>query len=153
MNRPLGNGETTCYICNYSFGILSGTPRICNDCLKHVCMTCSIDALSSSKNSTIWLCKICAEYRDVNINQTSYFFYSFFVIYFSVFKLLKKTGAWFNKRIPKKGTSDAQSSISPSLSLISNSSSIAKMRNSNENLNQSDMKCKISDSEQAKRVD
>ena len=66
MNRPLGNGESSCYICNYAFGILSGSPRICNDCLKQVCMTCSIDALSSSKQSTIWLCKICAEYRDVS---------------------------------------------------------------------------------------
>ena len=120
MNRPLGNGETNCYICNYSFGILSGSPRICNDCLKHVCMTCSIDTLSSSKQSTIWLCKICAEYRD----------------------LLKKSGAWFSKRIPKTSSESAgggggSSSLSPSVSIISNSSSIGKLKQSSENLNQS----------------
>jgi flagellar motor protein MotB len=34
MNRPQGNGETTCLICNSNFGILGATPRICNDCLK-----------------------------------------------------------------------------------------------------------------------
>jgi hypothetical protein len=34
MNRPQGNGETTCIICNSNFGILGATPRICNDCLK-----------------------------------------------------------------------------------------------------------------------
>lgn len=78
MNRPQGNGETSCLICNSFFGILSSTPRICSDCFKNVCSTCSVDALSSSKQTTIWLCKICAEYRD----------------------FLKKSGAWFNKRLP-----------------------------------------------------
>ena len=34
MNRPQGNGETTCLICNCNFGLLGATPRICNDCLK-----------------------------------------------------------------------------------------------------------------------
>lgn len=65
MNKPQGNGETTCIICNSNFGILGATPRICSFCIKNVCTTCSVDALSASKQTTISLCKICAEYRDV----------------------------------------------------------------------------------------
>lgn len=34
MNKPQGNGETSCFICNSNFGILGASPRICNDCLK-----------------------------------------------------------------------------------------------------------------------
>lgn len=102
MNRPQGNGETTCYICNCNFGILGATPRICSDCLKNVCQTCSIDSLSLNKQSTIWLCRICAEYRD----------------------FLKKSGVWFSKRLPQV-ISNGQTStgITPSNSNLSNSNS------------------------------
>jgi len=106
MNRPLGNGESTCLICNSNFGILGATPRICSDCLKNVCTTCSIDSLSSCKQTTIWLCKICAEYRD----------------------FLKKSGAWFNKRVPIQ--------IQPQAALTQPSSSSNELSTtlSNENI-------------------
>jgi hypothetical protein len=78
LNRPQGNGDTTCLICNCNFGIMGGTPRICAYCVKNVCHTCSIDAFSATKQSTFWLCKICGEYKD----------------------LLKKSGAWFIQKMP-----------------------------------------------------
>ena len=34
MNRPQGNGDTECLICNCNFGLLAANPRICNNCLK-----------------------------------------------------------------------------------------------------------------------
>jgi len=104
MNRPQGNGETTCLICNTNFGILSSTPRICSDCFKNVCTTCSVDALSSSKQTTIWLCKICAEYRD----------------------FLKKSGAWFSKRLPNDIISPSNSN-----NLIQSSPSKIKVKDTN----------------------
>lgn len=34
MNRPQGNGDTECLICNCNFGLLAANPRICSNCLK-----------------------------------------------------------------------------------------------------------------------
>ena len=34
MNKPQGNGDTECLICNCNFGLLAANPRICNNCLK-----------------------------------------------------------------------------------------------------------------------
>ena len=35
LNKPLGDGNTHCLICNCNFGILAaGNSRICNHCLK-----------------------------------------------------------------------------------------------------------------------
>lgn len=79
INNPLGNGKLNCLVCNTNFGILESSPKICSDCLKNVCGTCSIETtLPENPRSTICLCKICSEYRD----------------------FLKKSGAWFNKRLP-----------------------------------------------------
>ena len=33
---------------------------------KNVCTTCAVDTFSSTKQTTLWLCKICGEYKDVN---------------------------------------------------------------------------------------
>lgn len=75
FNKPLGNGDTECLICKSNFGLLNVNPIICNSCLKNVCCSCSIDAESISTYKAIWLCKICAEYKE----------------------FLKKSGGWFNK--------------------------------------------------------
>ncbi len=84
INKPLGNGKTNCFICNCNFGILESSPKICSDCLKNVCSTCSIDTVSleavGSRAATIYFCKICSEYRE----------------------FLKKSGAWFSKRLPSE---------------------------------------------------
>lgn len=88
-NKPLGNGKTNCLICNCNFGILESSPKICSDCMKNVCTTCSIETypVASSRQNQIHLCKICSEYRE----------------------FLKKSGAWFNKKVPA-GQQDQQKS-------------------------------------------
>lgn len=67
FNKPQGNGESTCLICNCIFGLITTlTPRICDSCLKNVCLSCSVESLSLNKPShLIRLCRICSEYRDV----------------------------------------------------------------------------------------
>ncbi len=80
INKPLGNGKTNCFICNCNFGILESSPKICSDCLMNVCGTCSIDTVSFEfgNSKIIYFCKICSEYRE----------------------FLKKSGAWFSKKLP-----------------------------------------------------
>lgn len=81
MNKPMGNGRTNCLICNSVFGTFECTPKICADCMMNVCSTCSIDTYPPEQphsKTIIHLCKICSEYRE----------------------FLKKSGAWFNKRLP-----------------------------------------------------
>ena len=120
MNRPQGNGETTCLICNCNFGLLGATPRICNDCLKNCCISCCIDTLATNKQATIWLCKICAEYRDVNLPYCSYFIGEerlSDVLINSRFKFWKKSGAWFLKRIPLITPNDLRFSANNNIKL------------------------------------
>ena len=54
-NKPLGNGRTSCLVCNSSFGVLEATPRICGDCVRKVCATCSIEAVAiESAKYQVW---------------------------------------------------------------------------------------------------
>ncbi|CAH0384462.1 unnamed protein product [Bemisia tabaci] len=74
----MGTGDNQCILCGDRFGLLGSTCTICYDCRKAVCPKCSIET-SSSRKSSVWLCKICAETREI----------------------WKKSGAWFYKGIPK----------------------------------------------------
>ena len=84
-----------------------------------MCPTCSIETLNiANPKQFICLCKICAEYREVGfVNFTS--LTNFDLIFFCS-KFLKKSGAWFNKRLPNEPSlSDSPSllSISPLLNV------------------------------------
>lgn len=74
----LGKSPTECLLCGETFGMLSGGPKmICVDCRKMVCVKCGVG--TSSKQKDLWLCKICAETRE----------------------MWKKSGAWFYRGIPQ----------------------------------------------------
>lgn len=75
--NALGNGTTQCVLCANEFGLLSGSPLLCNDCRKAVCSKCSVDTFSAQREQ-IWLCKICSETRE----------------------MWKKSGAWFYRALP-----------------------------------------------------
>lgn len=79
----LGNGSNECILCAQTFGILSSaTAIVCIDCKMNVCTECCINIHNgnkqSKKNVKVYLCKICAESRE----------------------LWKRSGAWFFKSIP-----------------------------------------------------
>lgn len=75
--NAMGNGTTQCVLCANEFGLLSGSPLLCNDCRKAVCSKCSVDAFGVQREQ-IWLCKICSETRE----------------------MWKKSGAWFYRGMP-----------------------------------------------------
>ncbi|XP_013782034.1 rabphilin-3A-like [Limulus polyphemus] len=76
--NAMGNGASQCILCADEFGILGASPLFCHDCNNAVCTKCGVDFASSQKGQQ-WLCKICAETRE----------------------MWKKSGAWFFKSLPK----------------------------------------------------
>ncbi|BFZ18785.1 hypothetical protein BsWGS_21822 [Bradybaena similaris] len=76
--NAVGNGSSQCILCGDEFKLLGASPSYCDDCAKAVCSKCGMDTISSCKQP-LWLCKICAETREV----------------------WKRSGAWFFKGIPK----------------------------------------------------
>ncbi|PVD31713.1 hypothetical protein C0Q70_07131 [Pomacea canaliculata] len=76
--NAIGNGSTQCILCGDEFGLLGASPTYCDDCKKAVCSKCGVDTFSSARQP-LWLCKICAETREV----------------------WKRSGAWFFKGLPK----------------------------------------------------
>lgn len=85
ISKSQGNGNTTCVFCSCHFKRLNITPRLCSDCLKYCCVTCSFDTLSAESKATVVVCKMCYEYRD----------------------FWKKSGGWFLQRFPLCGGSDS----------------------------------------------
>lgn len=78
--NALGNGTNRCVLCGDAFGFLGPTALYCKDCKKAACQKCgvemgSVSTLRAATGSTNWLCKICAETRE----------------------MWKKSGAWFIK--------------------------------------------------------
>ncbi|XP_070203973.1 rabphilin-3A-like [Littorina saxatilis] len=76
--NAIGNGTTQCILCGDEFGLLGASPTYCDDCKKAVCSKCGVDTFNCNKQP-LWLCKICAETREV----------------------WKRSGAWFFKGLPK----------------------------------------------------
>lgn len=76
--NAIGNGTTQCILCGDEFGLLGASPTYCDDCKKAVCSKCGVDTFSCTRQP-LWLCKICAETREV----------------------WKRSGAWFFKGLPK----------------------------------------------------
>ncbi|CAG5122542.1 unnamed protein product, partial [Candidula unifasciata] len=76
--NAVGNGSSQCILCGDEFKLLGASPSYCDDCAKAVCSKCGMDTISSCKQP-LWLCKICAETREV----------------------WKRSGAWFFKGLPK----------------------------------------------------
>ncbi|XP_055863040.1 rabphilin-3A-like isoform X1 [Biomphalaria glabrata] len=76
--NAIGNGSSQCILCGDEFKLLGASPTFCDDCVKAVCSKCGVDTVNSSKQP-LWLCKLCAETREV----------------------WKRSGAWFFKGIPK----------------------------------------------------
>lgn len=76
--NAIGNGSTQCILCGDEFGLLGASPTFCDDCRKAVCSKCGVDTFNSNRQP-LWLCKICAETREV----------------------WKRSGAWFFKGLPK----------------------------------------------------
>lgn len=66
-----------------------------------MCGTCSIETtLPENPRTSICLCKICSEYRDVSCGRIKYLYSMSYKMRFLFHKFLKKSGAWFNKRLP-----------------------------------------------------
>lgn len=76
--NAIGNGSTQCILCGDEFGLLGASPTFCDDCKKAVCAKCGVDTFNCNRQP-LWLCKICAETREV----------------------WKRSGAWFFKGLPK----------------------------------------------------
>jgi len=76
--HAVGDGTSQCVLCGDEFKLLGASPTYCDDCAKAVCSKCGVDTFNSNKQP-MWLCKICAETREV----------------------WKRSGAWFFKGIPK----------------------------------------------------
>ncbi|XP_059146253.1 double C2-like domain-containing protein beta isoform X4 [Physella acuta] len=76
--NAIGNGTSQCILCGDEFKLLGASPTYCDDCAKAVCSKCGMDTTNSNKQP-LWLCKLCAETREV----------------------WKRSGAWFFKGIPK----------------------------------------------------
>ncbi|KAI6241496.1 Rabphilin-1 [Aphelenchoides fujianensis] len=80
--RATGNGVTQCLLCQTEFGLLASKSyaAMCLDCRKYVCQkNCGVETYDQKRGETIFLCKICSEYREV---------------------MWKKSGAWFYKEMP-----------------------------------------------------
>ncbi|CAL4215014.1 unnamed protein product, partial [Meganyctiphanes norvegica] len=73
-----GNGTNTCILCGEGLPILRTSSLVCADCNKGVCSKCGIEG-TSAEGQKLWLCKICAETRE----------------------MWKRSGAWFFRGIPK----------------------------------------------------
>ncbi|KAK0419967.1 hypothetical protein QR680_014432 [Steinernema hermaphroditum] len=81
-SRATGNGVTQCLLCQTEFGLLAAKSyaAMCMDCRKYVCQkNCGVDTYDHRRKETIFLCKICSEYREV---------------------MWKKSGAWFYREMP-----------------------------------------------------
>ncbi|CAL8134646.1 unnamed protein product [Orchesella dallaii] len=81
-----GNGVTECILCGDTFGlsVFVRSNYKCHDCEKAVCRKCVVEISqpkpgSSTKETMVRLCKLCSENRE----------------------LIKKSGAWFYKGVPK----------------------------------------------------
>ncbi|XP_065334812.1 rabphilin-3A isoform X2 [Cloeon dipterum] len=84
--NALGDGTSKCVLCGDTFGFLGPTASLCKDCKKAACQKCGVEESASTSgirfhasSSSNWLCKICAETRE----------------------MWKKSGAWFFKGMPK----------------------------------------------------
>uniref|UniRef100_A0A0K2TYP3 Rabphilin 3Alike (Without C2 domains) [Octodon degus] n=1 Tax=Lepeophtheirus salmonis TaxID=72036 RepID=A0A0K2TYP3_LEPSM len=92
----LGNGETDCILCGEIFRFYHRSQKRCTRCKKMTCGKCGVESslslstphhpqsqaslsASGNANSTVWLCKICNEGKE----------------------MWKKSGAWFYKGMPK----------------------------------------------------
>ncbi|CAB3387712.1 Hypothetical predicted protein [Cloeon dipterum] len=80
--NALGDGTSKCVLCGDTFGFLGPTASLCKDCKKAACQKCGVEESASTSgirfhasSSSNWLCKICAETRE----------------------MWKKSGAWFFK--------------------------------------------------------
>ncbi|KAK4293250.1 hypothetical protein Pmani_034040, partial [Petrolisthes manimaculis] len=76
--RAQGNGNNNCILCGEGLSLLRTTNLLCADCNKRVCSKCGIDTTTPT-GEKLWLCKICAETRE----------------------MWKRSGAWFFRGIPK----------------------------------------------------
>ncbi|KAK8720000.1 hypothetical protein OTU49_013637, partial [Cherax quadricarinatus] len=77
-NRIQGNGSNNCILCGEGLSLLRTSTLVCADCSKRVCSKCGVEG-SSPGGDRLWLCKICAETRE----------------------MWKRSGAWFFRGIPK----------------------------------------------------
>lgn len=84
-NNAAGDGENNCILCGEAFSFFTRQKNLmCADCNKAVCTKCGVECTTPACGSTpkeiAWLCKICAESRE----------------------MWKKSGAWFFKGMPKQ---------------------------------------------------
>ncbi|XP_069174928.1 rabphilin-3A isoform X2 [Procambarus clarkii] len=77
-NRIQGNGNNNCILCGEGLSLLRTSTLVCVDCSKRVCSKCGVES-ASPDGGKVWLCKICAETRE----------------------MWKRSGAWFFRGIPK----------------------------------------------------
>lgn len=77
-HRAQGNGANNCILCGEGLPLLRTASTLCTDCRKRVCSKCGVESPSLT-GEKVWLCKICAETRE----------------------MWKRSGAWFFRGIPK----------------------------------------------------
>ncbi|XP_064101332.1 rabphilin-3A-like isoform X2 [Macrobrachium nipponense] len=77
-NRVQGNGNNNCILCGEGLSVLRTSSQVCADCNKRVCSKCGVENPTAT-GEKLWLCKICAETRE----------------------MWKRSGAWFFRGIPK----------------------------------------------------
>ncbi|XP_063589041.1 rabphilin-3A-like [Penaeus indicus] len=77
-HRAQGNGANNCILCGEGLPLLRTAATLCTDCRKRVCSKCGVESPSLT-GEKVWLCKICAETRE----------------------MWKRSGAWFFRGIPK----------------------------------------------------
>lgn len=77
-SRVQGNGNNSCILCGEGLSVLRAASLICVDCSKRVCTKCGVEGVGPL-GEKLWLCKICAETRE----------------------MWKRSGAWFFRGIPK----------------------------------------------------
>ncbi|CAJ0578513.1 unnamed protein product, partial [Mesorhabditis spiculigera] len=93
--RATGNGVTHCLLCHTEFGLLASKSyaAMCTDCRKYVCQrNCGVETVEAKTGEVVFLCKICAESREV---------------------LWKKSGAWFYKEMPEYVKPDVGGACQP----------------------------------------
>lgn len=78
--NALGRLPNQCLLCAEYFGLLGAQSVRCIHCRKLVCQKCAIENYESTAHRrNEWLCKICAETRE----------------------MWKKSGAWFYNQLPR----------------------------------------------------
>lgn len=77
----MGATPNACTLCGDRFGLIfeklglfGAKCFLCHDCKNAVCQKCGIESPSTTKKENIWLCKICAETREMWKKSNAWFF-------------------------------------------------------------------------------